>query len=113
MSTATEIEARKARAVALLTEWLRDDDPIFDLLDEIREAVVHVIDCDGKDRSCGYTTDDCTGDEKCEHCPPGECGDCESYKNGNGVNIWRTRPTLELINELSMRLKRREEERAS
>lgn len=33
-----EIEARKARAVALLSAWLQDEDPIFGLhlLDELK-----------------------------------------------------------------------------
>lgn len=104
-----EIEARKARAVALLSAWLHEGDPIADLLDEIREAVAHVLDCDGKDHSCAFAGDDCTGDEKCEHCPPGECEDCQSYRTGTGPGLWATRPTLELLDELSLRLERREE----
>lgn len=104
-----EIEARKARAVALLSAWLQDESPVFDLLTEIREAVEHVIDCDGKDHSCAGTTDDCEYDEKCEHCPPGDCDDCQSYRTGTGPGFWATRPLLELLDELTLRLERREE----
>lgn len=113
MSTVTEIEARKARAVALLTEWLRDDDPIFGLLDEIREAVRHLTDCNGiQCMDWQHKHGDAANVSPDSDCA-GPCGGCDAYKNGNGVNIWRTRPTLELIDELSARLERREEERAS
>jgi hypothetical protein len=104
-----EIEARKARAVALLSAWLREEDSITDLLDGIREGVEHVLDCDGKDRSCAATTDDCTGDEKCVHCPPGDCQECELYRQGYSSKWSGYRPLLGLIDEMRTRLERRED----
>lgn len=107
----SEIETRKARAVALLSAWLRDEQPIFDLLAEIREGVEHILDCDGRDYSCAGTTDDCGKyGEPCAHCPPGECEDCELYRKGYSTNWSAYRPLLGLLDEMRTRLERREED---
>lgn len=104
-----EIEARKARAVALLSAWLQDEDPVFDLLDGIQEGIEHVIDCDGLNHECAGTTDECEYAEKCEHCPPGECDECELYRKGYSSKWSGYRPLLGIIEELRTRLVRREE----
>lgn len=105
-----EIEARKARAVALLSAWLQEEGPIFDLLTEIREGVEHVLHCDGKDRSCVGTTDDCgKHGEPCDYCHPGDCQECELYRKGYSSKWGSCGPLLGLIDEMRTRLERREE----
>ena len=107
----SEIEARKARAVALLTEWLREEDPLMDLVDSIHEAAEHLSTCNGQDRTCAGVTDEC-GDsdpQDCAHCAT-DCEDCAHYRLGYQPHMtWGTRPLRELVEELRERLERREE----
>lgn len=95
-----EIEARKARAVALLSAWLREDSPVFGLLDEIRYAVEHMTECAATDPTAGVDEYEWT-----------ECLDCKAYREGT-PGLLGTRPTLDLLTELGNRLERREEDAA-
>ncbi|HET6915517.1 MAG TPA: hypothetical protein VFH56_05450 [Acidimicrobiales bacterium] len=72
----------------------------FDALDELRDAVEHVTECDGKDRTCIDMADTCTGGDDCKTCET-DCQDCAYYRKGHayGGKVW-TRPMLELVDLL-------------
>lgn len=104
-----EIEARKARAVALLSAWLHEGDPTPGLVAEIREAVAHLIECNGwqcirwehKHREDRPVTEK----DKCA----APCADCEAHREGWQGSVYSQRPVLDLLDELATRLERREE----
>lgn len=89
MSTVTQATSR-------LETWLREGErsDFLDAVCQLREAVEHLLGCDGKARTCTRTSH--LGRSKtdaCDQCPPVDCEDCEWYRNGHDAG-WTYQPSL-------------------
>ncbi len=108
------MSTRAQWATDRLSAWLQESETgaALYLLEQIKEAVEHWTECDGMDRSCAGTTDECEWAERCEHCTT-PCQECQNYRAGYGTGTWATRRTLDVVTDLERLLEARGLERAS
>ena len=92
-------------AVTRLDRWLTEGAALdfSDALDELREAVEHLAECNGLGCAGGHDNTACAEWEGADPEPCWPCEDCTAYREGNAGGWSRTRSVYALLDEVEGR----------